>query len=296
MRFSVAVPASSANLGPGFDSLAVALTRHLRVQVEPGNGESTNSQAAEIAGEGDLVLQAMQHVATHVGEKLPPVCVHVESEIPVARGMGSSAAALLGGMIAGNRLTGEQLTCEDILTLSTAIEGHADNLAAALYGGVSLAIPVDTGQDVVQLGLNMDIKAVIFIPDKAALTRDARAAIPTQIPREDAVFNASRCALLVHAFATGETSLLREAMRDRIHQPYRSSLYPHLNAVIASAMQAGACGSSLSGSGPSVLALAKVDSANAVAEAMKLAGSANGVHGRCLELDIDRTGVQVHSW
>lgn len=292
MTFSVVVPASSANLGPGFDSLALALSRYMTISVTPGEGASSNAQHAELSDGWDMVLYAMQYLATSIGEDLPPAQIKTESCIPVARGMGSSAAALIGGMIAGNRLLGEPLGDVELLRLATHIEGHADNIAAALYGGAVLAVPVETGQQTVRLAINADLAAVVLVPHQISFTTNARAVVPDRLDRADLVYNASRCALLVHALASGEPELLGEAMKDRVHQPYRAALYGYLDGVIAAAVDAGAYGASLSGSGPTVLALSSPGDADAVACAMRDAAGSD-MDAWTATLDVDRSGARV---
>lgn len=292
MTFSVVVPASSANLGPGFDSLALALSRYMTISVTPGEGTSSNAQQEQLSDGQDMVLYAMQYLASSIGRELPPAKVRSESCIPVARGLGSSAAALIGGMLAGNRLLGEPLGHLELLRLATHIEGHADNIAAALYGGAVLAVPVETGQKTVSLSINLDLAAVILVPKQIGFTTDARAVVPKQVERADLVYNASRCALLVHALANGEPELLGEAMKDRLHQPYRAALYAYLDVVMSAAVDAGAYGASLSGSGPSVLALTSPEIARDVARAMAEAAG-NEMDAWTAVLDVDRTGARM---
>jgi homoserine kinase len=293
MNFSVVVPASSANLGPGFDSMAVALSRYMTVNVTSGTGRSHNAQQDELSDGRDMVLYAMQYLADSVGTELPPVCVESASDIPVARGMGSSAAALIAGMLAGNRVLGEPLGFNELLRLACHIEGHADNLAAALYGGAVLAVPVESRYITVQLPIRIDLRAVVLIPKHIGFTTDARAVVPERLDRTDAVFNASRCALLVHALQSGEPGLLTEAMKDRWHQPYRAALYSYLDSVIDAAVKADACGASLSGSGPTVLALALPEDAERVASAMHKAARAQGLDCITDVLEIDAAGARM---
>jgi homoserine kinase len=294
MSFRVVVPASSANMGPGFDSLAVALSRYMTISVDPaGEGESGNAQQSQLTDGRDMVLYAMQYLADSVGRKLPPATIRSRSDIPVARGMGSSAAALIGGMVAGNLLLGEPLGQKELLKLASHVEGHADNLAAALFGGAVLAVPVSSGHVTVQLEINLDLSAAVLIPKQIGFTTDARAVVPRQVERNDAVFNASRCALLVHALAKGCPDLIGNAMQDRWHQPYRSALYPHMDDVIDAALRAGAYGASLSGSGPTILALCHPRNSAAVAAKMKDAALRRDVDCTADVLAIDTAGAQV---
>ncbi|MEX2425240.1 MAG: homoserine kinase [Thermomicrobiaceae bacterium] len=292
MSFSVVVPASSANLGPGFDSMALAVSRYMTVSVVEGAGNSRNAQQSELTDGRDMVLYAMQYLAESVDRELPRVCVESTSDIPVARGMGSSAAALVAGMLAGNRLLGEPLGPTELLKLASHIEGHADNLAAALYGGAVLAVPVESGHITVQLDINIDLRVVVLIPKRIGFTTDARAVVPDRVDRTDAVFNASRCALFVHALASGKPALLTEAMKDRWHQPYRAALYSYLDGVIDGAIRAGACGASLSGSGPTILALVTPEMADSVASAMTQAASVHELDCATQILSIDKLGAR----
>jgi homoserine kinase len=293
MSYKIVVPASSANLGPGFDSMALALSRHMTVIVEHGDGESRNAQQDELTDGQDMVRFAMDYLSQSVGRRLPPSTVQSCSDIPVARGMGSSAAALIAGMLAGNYLLDEPLGQDELLKLASHVEGHADNLAAAFYGGAVLSVPVESGHLTVQIPINLDLQAVLMIPKRIGFTTDARAVVPDRVGRADAVFNASRCALLVHAFSSGESSLLTEAMRDRWHQPYRAALYSYMDSVIAAAVRAGAYGASLSGSGPTLLALVDPERAQDVCSAMQEVAFSQELDCDTEILSIDTTGAQT---
>jgi homoserine kinase len=293
MSCKIVVPASSANLGPGFDTMAIALARYMTVTVEHGDGGSHNAQESELSGGGDMVRFAMEYLARSIGRELPSARVQSSSDIPVARGMGSSAAALIAGMLAGNYLLDDPLGQDELLNLANHIEGHADNLAAALYGGAVLAVPRETSPLTVQLPVNLDLKAVVMIPEQIGFTTDARAVVPKKLDRSDAVFNSSRCALLVHAFERGDGTLLSEAMRDRWHQPYRAALYSYMDTVIDAALKAGAYGASLSGSGPTLLALVDPVVADSVAEAMRNAAYEQELESVTDVVDIDMSGAQM---
>lgn len=294
MSFRVVVPASSANMGPGFDSMAIALSRYMTITVEPGgDGESSNAQQDQLTDGRDMVTYAMKYLADSVGRTLPPARVRSRSDIPVARGMGSSAAALIGGMIAGNELLDQPLGERELLKLASHVEGHADNLAAALFGGAVLAVPISSGHITVQLEVNLELSAAVLIPRQIGFTTDARAVVPKQVDRPDAVYNASRCALLVHALSAGCPELLSEAMRDRWHQPYRAALYPHMDAVIDAARAAGAYGASLSGSGPTILALCHPRQSATVVSAMKDAATLQNVDCSAEVVTIDTAGAQI---
>jgi len=296
MRFSVTVPASSANLGPGFDAMAVALELPLTVDVSTASAGGARLVAGpDLHGGEDLVLTGMQAAARAAGRPLPDCRVSVRAEIPVARGLGSSAAALVGGLLAGNRLLGDPLGPDAILQLGSAAEGHGDNVAAALFGGVVVVLA--SGEQVVSRRVPVagPLRAVLFVPDHEGLTRDARAVLPATVPRGDAVANAARCALLVLALTTGDFELLGLAMDDRLHQPYRVALYPYLTDMIAAARAGGAYGASLSGAGPAVLALTAPERAAEVRARMEAVADHHGLTGHPLEVPLSETGARVEA-
>ncbi len=295
MWLSVRVPASSANLGPGFDALAIALSRYLVVTVETTGHRQIEALPARELGDGrDLVLEAMQALARLVGKRLPGCRIEVESAIPVARGLGSSAAAIVGGLLAANVLLGTPLTKEGIWRLAWQLEGHGDNVTAALYGGAVLALEGQAGPLARQVPIAAPLRAVLLIPDQPGYTSEARAVLPDQVTRQVAIATAARCALLVLALSTGQFALLGEAMADDLHQPYRATLYPYLVDAIAAARSGGAYGACLSGSGPSVLALAAPDSAEAVRRQLARVVERHRMSAEVTILDIANEGATVN--
>jgi homoserine kinase len=295
MSFEIRVPASSANLGPGFDSLALALDMLLRVRVH--TGPEAAGQAAvgvELHGGEDLVLAAMRRAARELGREPEACVVEVESDIPVARGLGSSAAAIVAGLQAGALVTtGSALSSEQLISLGGMLEGHADNVAAAVLGGVTVAISTRSGYRAARLIERIAWQAVLFVPSAAAFTREARGVLPGQVPLSDAAANVGRAALLVHALTTGNDELLAEAMSDRLHQPYRAALFPHLQAMIEAARLAGAAGVCLSGAGPAVLALAAARHVDAVGAALRDTGCRLGVPGTVRMPAVATRGIVV---
>uniref|UniRef100_A0A7C2WR15 Homoserine kinase n=1 Tax=Thermorudis sp. TaxID=1969470 RepID=A0A7C2WR15_9BACT len=295
MWLSVRVPASSANLGPGFAALAIALSRYLVVTVETTGHQQIEALPARELGDGrDLVLEAMQALARLVGKRLPGCRIEVESAIPVARGLGSSAAAIVGGLLAANVLLGAPLTKEGIWRLAWQLEGHGDNVTAALYGGAVLALEGQAGPLARQVPIAAPLRAVLLIPDQPGYTSEARAVLPDQVTRQVAIATAARCALLVLALSTGQFALLGEAMADDLHQPYRATLYPYLVDAIAAARSGGAYGACLSGSGPSVLALAAPDSAEAVRRQLARVVERHRMSAEVTILDIANEGATVN--
>lgn len=294
MRFSVRVPASSANLGPGFDALALAVACYLTVDVVScDEAEPRVVDEPDLRGGTNLVLSGMHRAAAAAGRPLPGCRVSVRSDIPVARGLGSSAAALVAGLLAGNRLLGAPLSQTQLLDLACEAEGHGDNVSAALLGGLTLVAPGAAGPIYRRVPIAHPLRAVVFVPHQTGLTRSAREVVPEAIPRADAVANAARCALLMLALTGDDPTLLGEAMVDRLHQPYRVTLFPYLPELIAAARAHGAYGASLSGAGPSVLALTAPDRAAAVAEALAAAAARQALPGDVLDLAIDTTGASI---
>lgn len=288
----VSVPATTANLGPGFDCLALALSLHNRVEVSRVSRTQViiHGEGAGLLpeDEGNLVLRAMQHLASYAGSVLPPVQVFQHNAIPVGSGLGSSAAAVVAGLLAANELLGASLPLPLLLALATELEGHADNVAAALTGGLVLV----AGDEVVSLPV-APLQAVVVLPAVTLSTRAARAALPASVPRADAVFNLAQLGLLLQALARGDQPLLARAMADRLHQPYRISLIPGMPAALAAAQAAGAA-ACLSGAGPSLIAFT-ASGHEALARAIRGAFAEAGLDSRTWILSCESRGAEVTS-
>jgi homoserine kinase len=290
------IPASTTNLGPGFDCLGMALRLYNRVTASPSAG------GVEITVEGDgastlprdetnLVYQAVARVFAAIDRPAPGLRIHLVNRIPLRRGLGSSAAAVVGGLLVGNALAGEALSREEILRLAVAMEGHPDNVAPALRGGLTLAALVEDGIAVTQLPIPAGLKAVVAIPELEVETARARAVLPAQVSRGDAIFNVSRTAFVVGALATGDLRPLGWAMEDRLHQPYRAALIPGLMETIAAARGAGAAGASLSGAGSTILALA-TERFPEIGAAMQAELARHGLRSRVETLEPDPEGAR----
>lgn len=293
----VQVPATAANLGPGFDCLGVALQLYNTVEVARANAglfiEVQGEGAAEIArDESNIVYRAALRVFKQTENVPRGLRIKLINNIPVARGLGSSAAAIVGGLIAANTLAGSKLSQKELLNLATAIEGHPDNVAPALLGGIVVTVPVDGEIKWVKINPPPGLKAVLAIPDFSIFTKTAREALPQLVSLQDTVFNLGRLALLLSAFYQGDLSLLPTAMEDRLHQPYRASLVPGMKKVLAAARLAGARGVCLSGAGPSLLALAD-NNFELIARVMKETFQQNGVRARTLVLNITPVGARA---
>jgi homoserine kinase len=294
MRVRVRVPATSANLGPGFDVLGLALALYNEVDAEEADGVSVVIQGEGAGrletGERNVVARAVRMAFEAAGRPFRGVALRCVNRIPTSRGLGSSAAAWMGGLVAGNALAGGGLSRDTLLELATRAEGHPDNVAAALLGG--LTVSCGTGERVVALALPVPpaIRWVVLIPEIEGSTEEARAVLPASVSRADAVFNLQRVALLLGALSAGRLDLLPAALDDRLHQPQRWRLFPWLPGAVAAARDAGALGCVLSGAGPSLLAPV-AGPGDAVAAAMEAALRDAGTAGRAVTLAVDVTGV-----
>jgi homoserine kinase len=294
MRVRVTVPASVANLGPGFDILALAL--HLQntvraeehpgaLTIDPGAGAPVELQDPE----QNLVTRAYALTCAELGAPAGGVHFTCENRIPIGRGMGSSAAAALSGVLIASSLHHAPWDENDVLDRAAALEGHRDNVAAALLGGLAICSP---GAPSVQLAVSDELRAVMFIPEHPFATTEARKVVPDQFSRSDAIFNASRCALLVRALAVGDHAGLRVAMQDRWHQDARFALMPGTEAIVDAAIRAGASGAALAGAGPSVIALTPLHM-DAIGDAMAVAAHPAGVPGAVSVLPLQNYGTRV---
>ncbi len=296
---SVSVPASTSNLGPGFDCLGLALDLRNELSLELLDERGPDEVLVVGEGAGDLpsdgrnvILRAARMALPERGAgRLRARCVN---RIPLARGLGSSAAAAVAGLWAGAHLFGTLRLSEDRLeAMAVELEGHPDNVAPCVHGGLTASVTADGRSRAHRLELHHSFSAVVAVPEFRLETKKARAALPKRVPLADAVFNASRALLLVRALETGRGRDLASFMDDRLHQPYRAKLVPGLSEALGAAVRAGASGAALSGSGPSVFAFVENGAAAAVGAAMKRAFSLRGVKAAALELAIDREGVRV---
>ena len=297
MLFSVRAPASSANLGPGFDALGIALDLWNTIEVESGGHEIVveyeGTGATGMDGQENYSLRAMRLLADEHGRALPPFRLTASIEVPVARGLGSSAAAIVTGMVAANRLLELGLDDDAIFRASARMEGHGDNVGAALYGGAILSVP-GLGR-AIRLGnaAELGLVAVVFIPEEHGATWVARAELPQHVTLADAAFNVGAASGIVAGMLTGDLDAIAAGMHDRLHEPPRSRLYPHLMPMAEAARAAGAIGACLSGAGPAVLALTQHDCAEAVAHAMTTVARQTGVIGQAQALRISVTGAEI---
>ena len=294
MRAHVRVPATSANLGPGFDALGLALALYNEVVAEEGQGVTVRVEgegADRLPRDGkNIVARGVKLAYEAAGHPFKGCALTCVNRIPAARGLGSSAAAWVGGLLAGNALAGAQLSKEALLTLAARAEGHPDNVAAAIFGGLTVSCGTPEGVVAVALPVPANLAWVVLVPEVTSSTAEARALLPQAVPRADAVFNVQRVALLLASLQTARPSPLAIALDDRLHQPYRLKLFPWLPAVAAAARDAGALGCVLSGAGPSLLAVVAGDG-GAVAGAMETALRKAGVSGSARALAVDAEGA-----
>lgn len=294
----VQVPATTANLGPGFDCLGLALALHNTVELSV-----SAITEVQVTGEGagqfplsdaNLVLRAANKLAHKADIDVPGWRLRQENRIPLARGLGSSSAAIVGGLVAADELLGINSPTRRLLQMATEIEGHPDNVAPALYGGLTVCGIEQDQVHCAAFAAPEGIVAALAIPDFEVSTELARAALPEEVPFADAVFNTTHAALVLAAFMSGDWDLLRVAMKDRLHQPYRAQLVPGLEDVIQAASQAGAYGAALSGSGPTVVAFAATEDRQ-ITEAMLTAFQSRGIQARVAWVSVSNRGATILS-
>lgn len=294
----ITIPATSANLGPGFDCLGLALGLYNHIEMATA---VSLTFSISISGEGamqlpedetNLVWQAANALWQQAGQRPSGLHVRLHNEIPVGSGLGSSATAILGGMLAANALIGSPLSAAEVLRLAIAYEGHPDNVAPAMSGG--LVLSVQDGDDWLLEAVPVPALQVVYVlPEFDLPTQQARAVLPTAVSRSDAIFNAARVGLLLRALSTADFARLAVAMQDRLHQPYRIPLVPGLARAMEAAVAAGAAGVALSGAGPSLIAFAPANHA-AIAQATTGAFAAAGLHSRAWVLPVAATGATVN--
>jgi homoserine kinase len=258
----IRVPATSANLGPGFDCMGLALNlyNHFYIEEVP-SGLSITGCPKPYQGEDNLVYTSLLHTLKSAGYTRPPkgLNIHIESDIPVCRGLGSSASCIAAGVIGANALYDLKLTTEDIIRICASIEGHPDNTTPALLGGFTIAI--EDNDDIVYQRIvpPAALRLCAIIPDFTLSTSKARAVLPDMIPRCHGVFNTGRAALLTACLYSGDLQLLKTACQDRLHQGYRAELIPGYDEVISKGMELGCLAEFLSGAGPTIMAILNED-------------------------------------
>ncbi len=301
MTAGVRVPATSSNLGAGFDCVGIAVDRWLTATVSldaPGEGLVVR-RAGRLAGltlppEEDLLAQGFRAACAATGKTVTGrVTIDAVSEIPVGCGLGSSAAALVAGALLADAALGLGLSRGRIVEIAARIEGHPDNVAAAVYGGAVLSVPTAAGVRTAALAVAPELAFLIAVPPFPSDTRAARAALPRALPHADAVLAAGRAAALVQGLATGDGDLLAAGLDDVLHVPYRRARIPGYDAVVAAARAAGAYGATLSGAGSAILAIAPRERAGAVGTALLAAWRGAGVEAELLRCEQLASGAAV---
>ena len=296
----VRVPGTSANCGPGFDCLGVACTIYNELELtlleeERRDIEITGDGAENIpVDERNIVWRSIQKLLERAGkaQEYKGAVIRMNNGVPLSRGLGSSATAIVGGLKAANECLGNPFTNRDLLQMATEIEGHPDNVAPAIFGGFTISIVRNGKPECFSLMPKLPVKLVVTVPDFFLPTKAARAVLPAEVPMKDAVFNIGRAAMLTAALCKGNKSFLRSVFDDALHQPYRAKLIPGMYDVFKAARAAGALGASMSGAGPCLIAFT-VENADAVGMAMRDAFARNNVKSEYHVFDIDGTGATV---
>jgi homoserine kinase len=278
MAVSVQVPASTTNLGPGFDCLGISLRLWNRISIEVDRSEEPVPE---------MVSQAADLFFNHTGETRFPIRCSIEGDVPQARGLGSSVTIRLGVLVALDRLTNRRLAREELCSLCAELEGHPDNAAAALFGGFTI---ITTANRVTRFDIDQALKFVLFIPDFEVKTSEARTVVPTSFPRKAVVENLANASLIAAAFASGKYAYLRDSFADSLHQPFRERFVPFLPRVLHAAVAAGALGGFLSGSG-STIACLTLSHGKEVAAAMEAAAPEQ--NAKILIVSADNDGARV---
>jgi len=294
----VCVPGTTANCGPGFDAVGMACTIYNELQLTLSE---QSDLVIDVQGEGkdiipnderNIVWQAIEKVLRRTGKRFKGAHIQMNNQIPLARGLGSSAAAIVAGLIAANAATGNQLSNQDVFELATEFEGHPDNVAPAIFGGITLSAVRNGKPRCLRFVSPAKLDMVVAIPEFSLSTKAARQVLPQTVPFQDVVFNISRTALLVGALCKGEFEHLRCALEDKIHQPYREQLIPGMQAVFQAAIDMGAFGAVISGAGPCLMAFTH-EKSQRIGEAMTNAFKAHNIKSTYRVLNIDNTGAKI---
>ncbi len=308
MRATVRVPATIANLGCGFDCFGLALPIYNTVSIQetvlPGSGieiniYNENDNEENIANiptdKNNIVYQAIELLYNFIGQSPAELKIDISTQIPVARGLGSSASVVVGGLMAANELLGRPADKAVITSIATEIEGHPDNVIPAVYGGVNLSSWEDDGSVVhSQLPWHNDWKITVCIPDYELATDISRSVLPENVQLKDAIFNLRRTAMFVSALYSKDEELLKLSLKDRLHQPYRTKLVPGLNSIMKNLKHTdGVFGSALSGAGPSIVVFSKKESLDEIKEIVTKTWEDINVKAEIHTLALETHGAQV---
>lgn len=299
---TISVPATTANIGPGFDCLGAALTLYNQFTFTPLDEEPGYLEIVARGDEADrvqttdsnLVYQAFSHFYQGLEQPTPAVKIEIELGVPLARGLGSSATAIVGGLVGANALAGLPLSQTAVMQMAISMEGHPDNVVPALMGGCRLAATgLGADWEICEVGWHESLATIVAIPDFELSTAEARRVLPESYSRADAIFNTAHLGLLLQGLATGQPNWLKAALQDRIHQPYRQSLIPGYQTVQTAALTAGAYGMVISGAGPTLLAIADRTEAAKVRSAMQQAWTEIDIAAQVYSLSLDPRGAVI---
>lgn len=297
---TVIVPGTTANIGVGFDCLGAALTIYNEFQFTLLESASEflmtveGEEASRVSTDkSNLLYQSFLKLYQHLDRQPPAVAIHTKLGVPLARGLGSSATAIVGGLMGANALAEYPLSTAEIINLAIAIEGHPDNVVPALLGNCQLSVGKGEDWQITTIPWHSEIIPVLAIPDFELSTEEARAVLPNTYSRSDAIFNISRMGLLLRGLADNHFDWLRMALEDKLHQPYRQKLITGYTSVKQAALTAGAYGMVISGAGPTLLALCDRSLAEKVADAMACTWQKEGITSKVQALVLDTQGARV---
>lgn len=290
------IPASSANMGAGFDTLGVALNLYSRLEIEeiPEGLEinTLNSKGFVPKDESNLIYRAMMKLFDYTDYRAGGLRITQDSSIPMTRGLGSSSACIIGGMLAANIISGRKLTYSEILNLASQMEGHPDNAAPALYGGFCVSLFDGEKTITKSTKINPRIKFAVMIPDYFVATKKSRGVLPESVPLKDAAFNIAHASMFQSALINGDMRLLKESVRDRLHQEYRKSYVDGFDEIFAKTYESGSKATYLSGSGPTIVSILDGNYFEFNAE-MQRFFKENAHEWTCMILSVDNVGAVV---
>lgn len=298
-RVKVKTPASTANLGPGFDVLGLALGLHNTIEFKTGAGGlnlTIDGEGADLLlrhPDDNLVFRSVRRFYEFLGTDVPPLDIHMSDEVPLSRGLGSSSATIVAALAGANAFAGAGMDEETVFNLAAEVEGHADNVAAAFYGGLTIAYRGNRGFKAQKIRPAPNVGVAAIIPEAGLATVKARAVVPGEFTRDQAVFNISRVSLLIYALTSGDLSAMATAVEDALHQPPRRRLMPDFDAALEACYSAGAAGVALSGAGPTLVAFYDREKEAALTLELPAALKSAGLQRAIKFLDIDYDGARV---
>lgn len=310
MKISVKVPATTANIGPGFDCLGMALPIYNTITIEetvlPGTGVEINVLADENVGEeftlehipmdeNSIIYKAVELLYNSIGQTPSELKINIHSQIPIARGLGSSASVIVGGLIAANELLGRPADEAALLSIATEVEGHPDNITPAIVGGLVISAKEDDGSIVYRkLDWPEEWVLTVCIPEYELATDISRSVLPAEVPMKDAVYNAQRMAMFVEAVHTKDAELMKLALRDKLHQPYRMKLVPGLEKIMQNLKhEENVLGCVLSGAGPSILIISLKNDLERIRAMVKDIWNDLNLKAEVLTLPVEKNGAQI---